>query len=87
MGKRGKGMHYTTLGKTGLVLSRLTLGTMTFGVGATHGFNHTVDQEQATSMVAQAIEAGINCFDTANIYGNGRSEEFLGRTLGRGAKM
>jgi aryl-alcohol dehydrogenase-like predicted oxidoreductase len=75
-------MQYTTLGKTGLVLSRLTLGTMTFGVGATHGFNHTVDQEQATTMVAQAIEAGINCFDTANIYGNGRSEEFLGRALG-----
>jgi aryl-alcohol dehydrogenase-like predicted oxidoreductase len=75
-------MQYTTLGKTGLVISRFTLGTMTFGIGATHGFNHTVDQELATTLVAQAIEAGVNCFDTADIYGNGRSETFLGRALG-----
>jgi aryl-alcohol dehydrogenase-like predicted oxidoreductase len=75
-------MQYTTLGKTGLVVSRLTLGTMTFGVGVTHGFDHPVDQAQATTMVSQAIEAGINFFDTANNYGDGHAEEFLGRALG-----
>jgi aryl-alcohol dehydrogenase-like predicted oxidoreductase len=75
-------MQYTTLGKTGLVVSRLTLGTMTFGTGVTHGFDHPVDQERANTMVSQAIEAGINFLDTANIYGAGLSEEFLGRALG-----
>jgi aryl-alcohol dehydrogenase-like predicted oxidoreductase len=76
-------MQYTTLGRTGLVLSRLTLGTMTFGEGVSHGFEHPVNQECANRMVAQAIEAGITCFDTANNYGEGRAEEFLGRALGR----
>jgi aryl-alcohol dehydrogenase-like predicted oxidoreductase len=76
-------MQYTTLGKTGLIISRLTLGTMTFGEGVSHGFEHPVNQERANRMVAQAIEAGINCFDTANNYGEGRAEEFLGRALGR----
>ena len=75
-------MQYTILGKTGLIVSRLTLGTMTFGTGITHGFDHPVDQERAKAMVSQAIEAGINFFDTANIYGAGLSEEFLGRALG-----
>src|SRR5689334_16996052 len=75
-------MQYTTLGKTGLVVSRLTLGTMTFGTGVTHGFDHPVGQARANTMVSQAIEAGINLFDTANIYGAGLSEEFLGRALG-----
>lgn len=75
-------MQYTTLGKTGLVVSRLTLGTMTFGAGVTHGFDHPVDQERAITIVSQAIESGINFFDTANNYGAGLSEEFLGRALG-----
>ena len=50
-------MHYTTLGKTGLIVSRLALGTMTFGEGISHGFHHPVNQERATNMVAQALEA------------------------------
>jgi aryl-alcohol dehydrogenase-like predicted oxidoreductase len=75
-------MQYTTLGKTGLVVSRLTFGAMTFGTGVTRGFNHTVDQEQANTMVSQAIEAGINFFDTANVYAAGLSEEYLGHALG-----
>lgn len=75
-------MKYATLGKTGLIVSRLTLGTMTFGTGVTHGFDHPVDQERATIMVSQAIDAGINFFDTANNYAAGLSEEFLGRALG-----
>ncbi|HZR42763.1 MAG TPA: aldo/keto reductase [Ktedonobacteraceae bacterium] len=75
-------MQYTTLGKTGLVVSRLTLGTMTFGEGISHGFDHPVNQERANNLVSQALEAGINFFDTANNYGEGRAEEYLGRALG-----
>lgn len=75
-------MQYTTLGKTGLVISRLTLGTMTFGEGLSHGFAHPVNQERANRLVAQALEAGINVFDTANNYGEGQAEVFLGRALG-----
>lgn len=75
-------MQYTTLGKTGLVVSRLALGTMTFGEGISHGFDHPVNQERANTMVAQALEAGMNFFDTANNYSEGRAEEFLGRALG-----
>lgn len=76
-------MQYTTLGKTGLVVSRLTLGTMTFGEGISHGFDHPVNQERASHLVSQALEAGINFFDTANNYGEGRAEAFLGRALGQ----
>ncbi len=75
-------MQYTTLGKTGLVVSRFTLGTMTFGEGLSHGFDHPVNQERANHLVSQALEAGINFFDTANNYGEGRAETFLGRALG-----
>lgn len=75
-------MQYTTLGKTGLVVSRLTLGTMTFGEGISHGFDHPVNQERANNMVSKALDAGINFFDTANNYGEGRAETFLGRALG-----
>ena len=75
-------MHYTTLGKTGLVVSRLILGTANFGTGVSHGIDHPVDQEMATRLVSQAIEAGINMFDTSNVYGLGLAEEFLGRALG-----
>ena len=48
-------MKYATLGKTGLIVSRLTLGTMTFGSGITHGFDHPVDQEKANNLGDQAI--------------------------------
>ena len=75
-------MQYTTLGKTGLVVSRLALGTMTFGEGISHGFDHPVNQAHANHLVSQALEAGINFFDTANNYGEGRAEAFLGRALG-----
>jgi aryl-alcohol dehydrogenase-like predicted oxidoreductase len=76
-------MQYTTLGKTGLVVSRLVLGAMTFGPDVSQGgFTPTVDQEQANTLVAQALDAGINFFDTANNYSAGHSEEILGRALG-----
>ena len=77
-------MKYKQLGHSGLYVSELTLGTMTFDneggsyadlVGAT-------GQELATRMVDLAIEAGINIFDTANVYSSGVSEEMLGVALG-----
>jgi len=77
-------MKYKQLGHTGLYVSELTLGTMTFDdeggsyadlVGAT-------GQELATRMVDLAIEAGVNIFDTANVYSSGVSEKILGVALG-----
>ncbi|MHB1698303.1 MAG: aldo/keto reductase [bacterium] len=72
-------MYYTRLGKTGLKVSRLCLGTMTFGfkfrnIGA-------VGQDDANFMVKRAYEAGINFFDTADMYSFGQSEEILGNAL------
>jgi aryl-alcohol dehydrogenase-like predicted oxidoreductase len=72
-------MKYTRLGDTGLKISRLCLGTMTFGfkfrnIGA-------VGQDDADIMVKKAYEAGINFFDTADMYSFGQSEEILGNAL------
>jgi aryl-alcohol dehydrogenase-like predicted oxidoreductase len=64
-----------TLGRTGLQVSPLTLGSMQFG--------SLVDEAEAVRLTDMAIEAGINSFDTANCYTNGRSEEILGRALGK----
>jgi aryl-alcohol dehydrogenase-like predicted oxidoreductase len=72
-------VKYNRLGKTGLKVSELCLGTMTFG---SKFFNiGVVNQEQANRMVARSLEAGINFFDTANVYSFGESEEILGRAL------
>src|SRR5579871_2389989 len=73
------GMNYRQLGKSGLRVSELSLGAMTFG---SRFFNiATVDQAGANAMVARALEAGVNCFDTADVYSFGESEETLGRAL------
>ena len=66
-------MQQVTLKHTDLKISRLCFGTMTFG--------KPVDQQTATAMVAQCIDAGINFFDTANIYQTGVSEEMTGNAL------
>ncbi len=75
-------MRYNTLGRTGLLVSELCLGTMTFGTeegffGAVNG----VGLEGATALLRQAVEAGINFVDTANVYTNGQSEELLGAAI------
>ena len=67
-------MEYRTFQHTGLKVSRLSFGTMPFGSQA--------DQSASTRMVDQCLEAGINFFDTANMYNQGRAEEVLGRALG-----
>jgi len=72
-------MNYRVLGRTGLKVSELCLGTMTFGENY---FNiAVVDQLGANTMVARALDAGINFFDTADVYSYGRSEEVLGAAL------
>jgi aryl-alcohol dehydrogenase-like predicted oxidoreductase len=79
-------MNYKTLGNTGLLVSRLCLGTMTFG-GATAARARVwktigaVDQEGADELVKAAIESGINFFDTADVYSDGESEQTLGQSL------
>jgi aryl-alcohol dehydrogenase-like predicted oxidoreductase len=72
-------MNYRVLGRTGLKVSELCLGTMTFGENF-YGIA-VVDQSNANAMVARAFDAGINLFDTADVYSYGRSEEVLGQAL------
>ncbi len=79
-------MHYRQLGNSGLIVSELTLGTMTFGEGDYHGLKYTFDQQSATTLVNRAIDQGINFFDTADGYGNGSSETILGKALGEKRK-
>lgn len=76
-------MKYNQFGKTGLVVSRLGFGAMTFGNYDFHGFKSNVGSDVAREMVARALDMGINLFDTADMYAEGQSEEILGRALGR----
>lgn len=79
---KGK-MQYVTLGKTGLVVSRLAFGAMTFGTGQlVPGVTNHIDQDMADRMVNRVLEAGINLFDTADAYTQGESEIILGKALG-----
>ncbi|MEU3986691.1 aldo/keto reductase [Streptomyces sp. NPDC026672] len=75
-------MKYKTLGNTGLLVSELCLGTMTFG-GTSGVYEHigNVDQSGADELVKAALDAGVNFFDTADVYAEGRSEEILGRSF------
>ena len=75
-------MKYTQFGKTGLVVSRIVFGGMTFGDFDLHGFKSNVGNEEANDMVSRALDAGINFFDTADMYAAGQSEEILGKALG-----
>ncbi|OJW73521.1 MAG: aldo/keto reductase [Sphingomonadales bacterium 63-6] len=74
-------MRYNRLGNSGLVVSELCLGAMTFGNKPSRFFAHELDQAGATALVRQAVEAGINFIDTANVYTQGQSEEFVGGAL------
>lgn len=75
-------MSYTTLGQSGLVVSRLALGTMTFTLGSEFipGIA-AVGQDEASEMVAAALDAGVNFFDSANGYSSGDAEKILGTAL------
>jgi aryl-alcohol dehydrogenase-like predicted oxidoreductase len=74
-------MEYRKLGHTGLTVSRLCLGCMSFGVAAKGQHEWALDEEASRPVIRQALEAGINFFDTANAYSGGTSEEFTGRAL------
>ena len=80
-------MEYVNLGKTGLKVSRICLGCMTYGAPAmgpgTKGGRHAwaLDEGQSQPFLRQALDLGINFFDTANVYSSGASEEVVGRFL------
>lgn len=76
-------MQYTQLGSSGLTVSRMALGAMTFGQYSFATFHANVDQGDADKMVGLALDAGVNLFDTAEGYGDGRSEQVLGAALRR----
>ena len=76
-------MLYSQLGNTGTFVSRLCFGTMTFGgTGTIYEAIGGLTQESADALVAQSLDAGVNFFDTANVYGMGESETMLGKALG-----
>jgi 1-deoxyxylulose-5-phosphate synthase len=74
-------MQFTRLGQTGLTVSRLCLGCMTYGVPERGAHPWTLDETKSRPLIRQAVELGINFFDTANIYSDGTSEEITGRAL------
>ena len=75
-------MRYNQFGHTGLIVSELCLGARTFGTKpGRFGHIHGLDQDDATALVRQALDAGINMIDTANVYTVGQSEEFVGGAL------
>jgi aryl-alcohol dehydrogenase-like predicted oxidoreductase len=79
-------MKYHRLGKTGLQVSRICLGCMSYGVPERGNHLWSLPEEQAFPFFKQAIDAGINFFDTANVYSDGTSEEITGRALKEFAK-
>lgn len=74
-------MQYRKLGHTGLDVSPICIGCMGFGEPSRGYPSWSLDEEASRSLIRHAIEAGINFFDTANLYSNGSSEEILGRAL------
>ncbi|MET9081354.1 aldo/keto reductase [Streptomyces sp. NPDC004237] len=75
-------MEYVKLGRTGLDVSRICLGCMTYGLPDRGTHEWTLDEEASRPLIRQALDAGINFFDTANVYSDGTSEEIVGRALG-----
>jgi len=75
-------MRYNQFGNTGLIVSELCLGAMTFGTNpGRFGHVHGLDQDASTALVKQAVDAGINMIDTANVYTTGQSEQYVGGAL------
>src|SRR6266540_1236990 len=72
-------MDYVRLGSTGLKVSRLCLGCMTYGTKKWRDW--VLDEEESRPFIRRALEAGINFFDTADMYSDGVSEEVLGRAI------
>ena len=75
-------MEYRALGNSGLMVSPLTLGTMTFGGGGVFAEVGETQVDEARELIAQSRDAGVNLFDTADVYSAGASERILGEALG-----
>src|SRR4028119_2156336 len=74
-------MEYRRLGRSGLFVSSLTLGTMTFGGSGKFDKVGSTDVAGATRQVDMCLDAGVNLFDTADVYSSGESEEILGQAV------
>jgi aryl-alcohol dehydrogenase (NADP+) len=74
-------MEYTRLGTTGLQVSRICLGMMSFGDPTRGGHPWSLPEEESRTLIKQALDAGITFFDTANVYSAGSSEEITGRAV------
>ena len=74
-------MDNVRLGKSGLQVGRIGLGCMSYGRAATGLHQWTLDEDAAAAFFRQAIELGITFWDTANVYQDGTSEEFVGRAI------
>jgi aryl-alcohol dehydrogenase-like predicted oxidoreductase len=74
-------MEYTKLGATGLEVSRICLGCMSFGAPDRGNHTWTLPEDQSRLLIKQALDLGINFLDTANVYSDGHSEEIVGRAL------
>src|SRR6478736_2278010 len=74
-------MHYNQLGNTGLFVSEICLGTMTFSEAGSGGAIAGVDQKLADQIVKSSLAAGVNFIDTADVYWFGESERLLGQAL------
>lgn len=74
-------MRYRKLGRTGLAVSEICLGTMTFGGQGMFRAVGMLQQEESTRLVTQAFDQGVNFIDTADVYSNGQSEELLGQAI------
>ena len=74
-------MEYVRLGATGLQVSRLVLGCMSFGAADRGSHEWTLAEDDSRTIIRRAIEAGITFFDTANVYSAGSSEEIVGRAI------
>lgn len=79
-------MKYNQLGRTGLLVSELCFGTMTFGGKGFWKAIGQLPQDAADDLVARVLDAGINFIDTANVYSEGESEKILGKALGKRRK-
>ena len=74
-------MQYAKLGRTGLDVSRICLGCMSYGVPARGNHPWTLDEAASRPFIRKALDLGINFFDTANVYSDGTGEEIVGRAL------
>ena len=74
-------MEYINLGQTGLKVSRLCLGCMSFGSPERGMHSWTLNEDASRPLIRQALDLGINFFDTANAYSDGHSEEIVGAAL------